>query len=189
MSTSKPLRSAGISEAGVDFVRQLLNRNPHLRPNEADCLKHPWLLDIPDIFKYEDGGPEPEVIRRALDAIQEIEEEDDLQMLEEVHQLTQPPVRQDSLPSMSPLRPTKKRRLSEEQLVSSGIQYPALPSLAPSPSSTNPTPAGGRLFGEITPSVIRSSGVFGDSSAPFGPPAMPKIQQRVENISVKRLPQ
>ncbi|RMZ85079.1 hypothetical protein DV738_g55, partial [Chaetothyriales sp. CBS 135597] len=156
------LRAAGVSEDGIHFISLLLKRNPHVRPKETECLEHAWLRDVPDMYEYEDDGPEPDVIRRPLDAIEEADDEDDLQMLEEVLQLTQPPMGEDSQISLSPGRPLKKvRRESEDDWKSPDIEYPALPSLAPTPQPPPSVPGQNKLFGEITPSPIQSSGVFG----------------------------
>ncbi|RMZ86513.1 hypothetical protein DV736_g6261, partial [Chaetothyriales sp. CBS 134916] len=173
------LRAAGVSEACIHLITLLLNRDPHARPSEVECLEHAWLRQVPDMFEYEEDGPEPDVIRRALDAIEEAEDEDDFRMLEEVQQLTQPPVGQDSETSLSPGRPRKKmRRGDEEKLDSPDIQCPDLPSLGPNPLSLpSSVPGQNKLFGEITHSAIRSSGVFGLG---VGPPKL-----AVEQISVK----
>ncbi|RMD39700.1 hypothetical protein DV735_g5435, partial [Chaetothyriales sp. CBS 134920] len=158
------LRAAGVSEDGIHFISLLLKRDPHARPNETDCLGHAWLRQVPDMFEYEEDGPEPDVIRRALDAIEEADDEDDLQTLEEVLQLTQPPMGEDSEISLSPRRPRKKvRRGSEAKWESPDIQYPALPSLTPTPvlPRPEPVPEQNKLFGELTSSALQSSGVFG----------------------------
>jgi Serine/threonine protein kinase len=38
------LRHAGVSESGINFVAQLLNRDPFCRPTEKECFQHPWIL-------------------------------------------------------------------------------------------------------------------------------------------------
>ncbi|RMZ84606.1 hypothetical protein DV737_g1094, partial [Chaetothyriales sp. CBS 132003] len=181
------LRAAGVSEDGIHLISLLLQRDPRARPNEVECLEHAWLRRVADVFEYEEDGPEPDVIRRALDAIEEAEDEDDFRMLEEVQQLTQPPaVAQDDSASLSPGRPRKKiRGVSEERLDSADIQYPALPSLGlasfPPPSSG---PGQNKLFGEITNSAIRSSGVFGLG---VGAPEMAVEQMAVEQMAVEQM--
>ena len=48
------LRRAGVSESGIDFVAQLLNRDPFSRPTEKECFQHPWIAEVPDVDEYED---------------------------------------------------------------------------------------------------------------------------------------
>ena len=48
------LRQAGVSESGIDFVSQLLNRDPFSRPTEKECFQHPWIAEVADVDEYED---------------------------------------------------------------------------------------------------------------------------------------
>jgi serine/threonine protein kinase len=48
------LRQAGVSESGIDFVSQLLNRDPFSRPTEKECFQHPWIAEVADVDVYED---------------------------------------------------------------------------------------------------------------------------------------
>ena len=187
-----PLRDQKISENGIDFIAQLLNRNPLRRPNESVCLDHAWLRDVPDLVDYPDAGPSPDQCRRALEAVEELDEDAiDTEMVEALEQLTQPPVRLDYADSQSPLRPKKKRRTSDDS--DGGVReiiYPALPAFDASSSYrvAPPPPPAGRLFGEIDPDMdgaaAKSSGLFGDELLPTIAPRVPDIRHGVEQISV-----
>lgn len=178
----EPLREIGTSQNGIDFIARLLNRNPIYRPNESQCLRHPWLRGVKDHFDYEDIEPVLSRNERELGVLDEADEDlldDDL--IENLHQLTQ-------LPSSAPTpdRPAKRPRRTGSP--SDEVRYPALPNLgatfAPLPLSAEPTAPAERLFGEVTPSVLRSSGVFGGALHPQMQADVPEIRNRVEQISV-----
>lgn len=181
-----PLRKSGVSEDAIDFIERLLNRNPILRPNEAECLRHPWLRHVKDHFEYEEDEPMLQHNERELGVVDEVEEDlfdDDL--IANLHQLTQVP---SSVPT--PDRPSKRPRRGEVSHpdLANEITYPALPNLGESlgpmaPPLTSTAPAE-RLFGEVTPSLLRSSGVFGGALRPNMQADVPDIRNRVEQISV-----
>lgn len=178
----EPLREIGTSENAIDFIERLLNRNPIRRPNEAECLRHPWLRHVKDFFEYEDDEPILSSNDRELGVLDETEEDlldDDL--IENLHQLTQFP---SSVPT--PDRPSKRPRRGGSQGVD--VTYPALPNLgvsfAPLPALAPQTAPAERLFGEVTASVLRSSGVFGGALRPQMQQDVPELRNRVEQISV-----
>ena len=166
----QPLRDRGVSAEAIDFVGLLLNRNPLLRPAEAACLSHPWLKDVPDVLPYEDDQPAYQSTARNLEIVQEAEEDmfddDDQELIEGLQRLTQQPGTSPEAFSSSPERPLKKQRTFQAANSSDRVQYPPLPPLDEQESAIVAPPPGGRLFGEITPSVLRSSGVFGHRAAP-----------------------
>ncbi|KAJ4522526.1 Protein kinase protein rad53 [Exophiala dermatitidis] len=181
----EPLRYIGVSEEAIDFISGLLNRNPALRPKEAECLRHPWLRDVPDNCNYDDVEPVSSPVARHLDMVDEADEDvlDDEELIHNLNQLTQPP---SSNPT--PDRPTKRPRTEVENIEpapSSGdVHYPTLPE---SGESFLPLPTGApaqRLFGEISQSVLRSSGVFGGELAAPACADVYDIRNRVEQISV-----
>lgn len=149
----EPLRQHGISEEAIDFVGGLLNRDPLSRPKEPECLQHAWLCDVPDLVEYHDDGPGAELFRRALDSVDEAPEHDlDEDMLQELTQHS----------SSSPQRATKRPKMLGDA-TEVDVHYPSLPSNIGSSmddSGLHAMPQR-RLFGEITPSVLKSSGVFG----------------------------
>ena len=181
-----PLHDQNISEDGINLVTMLLNRNPHKRPKETVCLAHQWLRDVPDVVEYVDEGPSPDVFRRALEAVEEMDEDHlDVNMIQELEQLSQPPVKPGIADSLSPLRPTKKRRTSNDsEDAKPHITYPTLPVHEAGSSPLAETPPQGRLFGEIDPAAMRSSGVFGNELPPVADTGLPEIRQGVACISV-----
>ncbi len=181
-----PLRDQKTSEAGINLITLLLNRSPRKRPKETVCLAHAWLQNVPDVVEYVDEGPSPDVFRRALEAVKEIDEDNlDVVMIQELEQLTQPPIKTGIADSLSPFRPSKKRRTSNDsEDANCDITYPDLPAVGSSPLPAASPPSGGRLFGEIDPAAMRSSGVFGNELPPYADMGMPEIRHGVEGISV-----
>lgn len=176
-----PLRESGVSDDAIDFISRLLNRNPALRPKEADCMRHPWLRGIPDHCDYDDVEEDSSPLGRQLDVVDEVDEDVlDEDLINNLNQLTQPP---SSNPT--PDRPTKRPRTAANIAQSPGeVAYPTLPEPGESIFAVPPTPPAQRLFGEISQSVLRSSGVFGGELALPVHADVHDIRNRVEQISV-----
>lgn len=170
----QPLRRHGVSENAIHFVSRLLNRDPAARPKEPECLQHPWLLNVPDNFEYEDYGPGAELFRRALDAVDEAPEDDlDSNVLEQLSQ-----VKSQEQGSSSPQRATKRLRTEQSVQLDGEIKYPSLPTpVGDSGIDAFPLPPQAKLFGEVTPSVLKSSGIFGMG----GPSVPPKFASQSSN--------
>ncbi|KAL2841910.1 kinase-like domain-containing protein [Aspergillus pseudoustus] len=152
------LRSAGVSEAGVDFVSKVLNRDPQLRPRERECLKHPWLVDVPDLDEYEDDDMTPDPSDGLSDIGEDAEELDAAQLsLEE-----NPDFEAELAQNDSYLTQSKRPRIESP---TGDIHYPSLPNIGNSHDLQLSTPR--RLFGEITSSALRSSHALGDGTDAF----------------------
>ncbi|OJJ46201.1 hypothetical protein ASPZODRAFT_133203 [Penicilliopsis zonata CBS 506.65] len=154
------LREAGVSEAGIDFVSHLLNRDPHRRPKERECFKHPWIATVPDEDVYEDDGFTSDALD-GLPAIGEDEEEEEL----DASQLSLNDRLGAGLVDSQEEVLAKKMRID---CPPGEILYPSLPQIESlqdfQPSAT---PNTRRLFGEITNSVLRSSDVMGEGLKAF----------------------
>jgi serine/threonine protein kinase len=145
------LRSAGVSEEGIDFVSKLLNRDPQARPKEKECFQHPWIANVPDIDEYSDDevfSPE-----KTLTMIQEKEEEElDASQLS-IH---------DDLDSEidSPKDGLSQSEVKRPRLEEVEIRYPSLPQIGsfPAPNGHQRTP--NRLFGEVTASALQDPGTL-----------------------------
>ncbi|KAL3474813.1 kinase-like domain-containing protein [Aspergillus californicus] len=157
------LHAAGVSEEGIDLVSQLLNRDPQLRPKERDCLKHPWLVDVPDVDEYDDD----DVMSHHSEGLSDIGEvaEDELDAsqlsLDELEDLEGELVEHDS----GDLAQSKRPRIGSPP---ADIHYPSLPNIELSrdlQQISQATPR--RLFGEITSSALRSSHALGDNPDAF----------------------
>lgn len=162
------LQEAGVSAEGIDFVSQLLRTDPHDRPNEKQLFKHPWIADVADIDEYSDAENSAieeeeqlplivEAVEDELDASQ-LSINDNLEDKEAFYAEAEPGASQ-----------LKRPRLTEEV----EVRYPSLPSLKSFPVVDVPFSAAPhqRLFGEVTPSALRSSGIFeglGPSAFSFG---------------------
>jgi serine/threonine protein kinase len=174
------LRSAGVSEQAIDFIANLLNRDPKARPKESDCFKHPWLVDVPDEFDYMDvDGPQVDPRDTDLVALEEVDEEDldasgldindlssgdedDFGGMEEAEEM---------LSSSDQVQAKRQRVTSQQdddqqvvmaQQAPEQIRYPSLPRLDSyevGPSiRLEGTQSGPRLFGEVPPSVLTRAG-------------------------------
>ncbi|EAW14223.1 serine/threonine-protein kinase [Aspergillus clavatus NRRL 1] len=152
------LRREGISEAGIDFVARLLNRDPHSRPKEAECFRHPWIRDVVDVDEYDDyeGDVQPAQMGALSDIGEDLEDELDASQIS----LNEPEAEGASDESHD-LAQSKRPRIDYPP---AEIHYPSLP-LIESFKNVRPvaesTPR--RLFGEITSSALRSSNVLGAS--------------------------
>lgn len=150
------LRNAGVSEEGIDFVHRLLNRDPLLRPDEQECFKHPWIVNVADVDEYdEDDLLFPEDLAGLSDIGEDLEDEldasqlslydkDNVGLAENVNE------QQDATQ-------VKRRRFDYPSV----IHYPSLPNVSnfdavPAIPKSSPR----RLFGEITTSARRSSAAF-----------------------------
>lgn len=182
----EPLRGFNVSPDAIDFIGLLLNRNPHLRPTEQDCLNHPWLIGVPDVVEYgEDGEDIVRMHRQMLDAVEELDEEDlvDEDLMNDLNQLTQHPRSSDPAQSSSPNRPAKRQRtFADSMTVPGDVAYPVLPE--ESINVQHPSgPHGGALFGEIVNTPIENANVLGQQ---IGSPGIdiPEIRNRIEQVSV-----
>ena len=159
----EPLRRHGISASGIDFIARLLNRDPLARPSELDCLQHAWMRDVADVLEYEDEESGAEMFRRALDAVDEAPEHDlDEAVLQELNEYAEVA----SQHSRSPQRAHKRLRTQQDPVdvddPTENVPYSYLPAHSNSSLAGNVAPLPqARLFGEITPSLLKSSGVFG----------------------------
>ncbi|KAI9776576.1 MAG: hypothetical protein M1839_009480 [Geoglossum umbratile] len=161
----RPLRECGVSVRGITFVKRLLNVRSDLRPTETECLKDPWLNDGADLandtemadtehIRQEEGGDE--------------DAEGDLGASSQVSQLRLSPrvedrVIADSIEEESHEFDDVKRR---DFAVAAHPQPEASSSVWSSDglqmyNNIVPRHTAGRLFGEISGSVARSSEIFG----------------------------
>lgn len=153
------LRDEGVSEEGVDFVSKLLQTDPHERPNERQLFRHPWIVDVPDLDEYSDAEDFP-LEEDQLAMIREaIEEELDASQLSINDDIACDDAAADGIDETQMKRP----RLEEDV-----VRYPSLPhidSFAVLDVDSNlQTATANQLFGQVTSSALRSSGIFGGLS-------------------------
>ncbi|KKK22741.1 hypothetical protein ARAM_006564 [Aspergillus rambellii] len=150
------LRRAGVSEAGIDLVSKLLNRDPHLRAKERECLRHPWLVDVPDLDEYEE-----DMVSNSSEGLSDIGEDIEAEL--DASQLSlddHPHLEAEQPESSNDLTQSKRPRIDSPP---GDINYPSLPNIEISQDIqplAESTPR--RLFGEITSSALRSSHALGD---------------------------
>ena len=155
------LRQAGVSEHGVDFVARLLNRDPFARPTEKECFQHPWIVDVLDVDEYEDddllAGPSD-----ALSVIgEEAEGELDASQLSINDNEYNYQAGGDESSSNEAL--AKRPRID---YIPADIRYPSLPRIESfQESQVVADHQARRLFGEVTPSALRSSHALGNPGA------------------------
>ncbi|KAF2109420.1 hypothetical protein BDV96DRAFT_615772 [Lophiotrema nucula] len=171
-----PLREKLVSEAGIDLLCKMLQKDPALRPTEVQCLNHPWLKDgaiIPDDSILQSIVEEDEV--EEADAEQQLSqlslhedfvpESDDEDVLEDDEFGALVGVRQSKKIKPDPRFPRNQLRDSVddssaeasfhsqhqfESGVQSGESFNVLPQQPKQP----------RLFGEIGQSALQSSGLL-----------------------------
>ena len=165
----QPLESFGVSTNGIDFLKRMLVIQPHLRSNEEQCLAHAWIRDIPDLFEIPAA---PAQLRADLDAIQEedVNEQESLDASQlSLHDLPNELGIEDSDQEGNALdvddvaRNPRSKRFKADHSSLEGTQYgdERHDDLEQSYNGLDGASQGARLFGEITPSALRSSGVFG----------------------------
>lgn len=156
------LREEGVSEGAIDFVSRLLRTDPHERPTERELFKHPWIADVADVDEYPDSEDlqlEDEQLAIITEALEE--ELDASQLSINDHGgYNEIVIGGDSEETL-----LKRPRLDAE----TSIHYPSLPpidsfSVLEVPTNLQAATAN-RLFGEVTSSALRSSGIFGSLSS------------------------
>ncbi|KAL4806337.1 kinase-like domain-containing protein [Aspergillus unguis] len=156
------LGEQGVTEDGIDMVSKLLNRNPQLRPKEQECLRHPWIVDVPDVDEYEDDG----MVSDNVEGLSDIGEapEDDLDASQLSLEENADP-EGELAENDSHLAQSKRPRIDSPP---ADIRYPSLPNIEVSQDPqqiSQATPR--RLFGEISSSALRSSHALGDNMDAF----------------------
>ena len=188
-----PLRVVNMSEAGIDFISALLNRDPELRPNEKMCFSHSWIADIQDHVDYsniEDDLPKEYCDHLAtVDELDEAiwDDEEPLEYIDNGKENLMPEELATDYDRLDPRYQSKRQRLrggaAIEQAFSppADVNYPTLPNVESS-LTKSANKRGPRLFGEILQSALRSSGVFGQAQNEVVD--LPSLRKSVENISV-----
>lgn len=149
------LHAKGITGAGINFVSQLLNRDPQRRPKERESFQHPWIVDVADVDEYEDDDVHSDYGDALSDIGEDAEEELDASQIS-IHDEAE---EQDSV-ERDELAQSKRPRIGPPD----DVHYPSLPTMSgfknaqPDPETTPR-----RLFGEITPAALQSSHALGAS--------------------------
>jgi serine/threonine protein kinase len=155
------LRREGVSESGIHFVSQLLNRDPFSRPSEKQCFQHPWIATVPDVDEYEDDDI-MEDTRDALSVIGEAEEELDASQLS-IHEEAAYTYAAGADESSSNEALAKKPRI---EYIAADIRYPSLPKIESFQDGQIVAETHARrLFGEVTSSALRSSHALGHTGS------------------------
>lgn len=155
------LRREGVSESGIEFVAQLLNRDPFMRPSEKQCFQHPWIAEVPDVDEYEDDDILVDA-RDALSVIGEAEEELDASQLS-IHEETAYTLAVGAEESSSNEALAKRPRI---EYIPADIRYPSLPKIESFQDSQMVAETHARrLFGEVTSSALRSSYALGHTGS------------------------
>lgn len=71
-----PLKQAKVSDSGVEFLRALLRTAPGLRPSAQQCFEHPWIEDVGDLLDI------PKELDQTIDFLDDIPEEHDDEALD-----------------------------------------------------------------------------------------------------------
>ncbi|KAJ5675229.1 uncharacterized protein N7477_005163 [Penicillium maclennaniae] len=152
------LRRAGVSESGINFVAQLLNRDPFCRPTEKECFQHPWISEVPDVDEYPDDEDILGETREGLSVIGEAEEELDASQLSIRDDPAYTYGEEEQGSSNEGL--SKKPRI---EYVATDIRYPSLPKIdSLQDGQIVAEHQARRLFGEVSSSALRSSHALGN---------------------------
>lgn len=155
------LRREGVSESGIHFVSQLLNRDPFSRPTEKQCFQHPWIAEVQDVDEYEDDDI-LEDARDALSVIGEAEEELDASQLS-IYEESAYTYAAGGEESSSNEALAKKPRI---EYIPTDIRYPSLPKIESFQDGQMVAETHARrLFGEVTSSALRSSHALGHTGS------------------------
>jgi serine/threonine protein kinase len=183
-----PLYALDVSENAIDFISNLLKRSPGLRPSPKACFQHPWIAEVADLFDYMDLDDEmPEYRGQGLATVDEAEEELLTRSEEGAYDQLFAPRGGVSFGYLNAAgeRMSKRQRIVSKvnatAQLSNEVAYPTLPQLSTPLSAPMTNAPGERLFGEITSSALRSSGVFAAAPAP---PTVPILRHEIERISV-----
>lgn len=145
---------AETSEAGVDFVSRLLNRDPQSRPKERESFQHPWMANVPDVYEYED-----DIHSDHDDGLSDIEEGAEEEL--DASQLSIHDEEEAHESFEDELAQTKRQRIGEPPV---DVHYPSLPNLdSIREAQSDPQATPQRLFGEIIAPALRSSQALGAS--------------------------
>ena len=172
---TSPLKEQGVSESAIKLLCKMLNTEPSERPNETQCLQHPWLAslgqdsdsemedDLQSIAEEpEDGGAEAvfsqlSINDKAIGAGVEQTGSECYEML---------PFDSDD---MDFLDPRASKRVKEDLLVprnqirDQAAMHSSPDELSDETDERHPRQhRPGRLFGEISASALQSSGVLGE---------------------------
>ncbi|KAL8822271.1 MAG: hypothetical protein Q9191_006992 [Dirinaria sp. TL-2023a] len=168
------LTAAGVSPEGIDFVKNMLVLEPSERSSDAECLAHPWIIDLSRAAKADMDMGDFAGGDQELDASQLSIQEDQAEQprgdgnegegldAEEIFQYRRQEHSQSGSENSHPEEPQP-----EESLAS-------VPSYETIPMTYNfdndnvrrrpDVSAGNRLFGEIGSSALDSSGILGQTA-------------------------
>jgi serine/threonine protein kinase len=183
-----PLYAADVSEEAVDFVSNLLKRNPMLRPTPKACFEHAWIAEVADLVDYMNLDDEMPAYRgQGLATVEEVDEELLTKSQDAAYDQLFGAEGALSFGYLNTAgeRVSKRLRITPRAKFTAqptdAVVYPELPQVSNSIGAPATDARGERLFGEITSSALRSSGVFAAT-----PPSttVPTLQHGIEQISV-----
>lgn len=169
------LERVGVPDDALDLLEDMLDIDPAARPSALACLSYPWLSAHAEQVQDEPAS-----------GLLTIDEED--AEAGAAHDLSQLSIRGDynntegasaNSDDLEYLDPRQSKRIKSER-VGTGIQAPARsqPAARQQPN---------RLFGEIQPSVVRSSGIFGaHNEQPVFAPEKPNMDSSIVQPSAQR---
>jgi hypothetical protein len=153
------LRRAGVSESGVNFVAQLLNRDPFSRPTEKECFQHPWISEVPDVDEY----PNDDIFAEPQEGLSVIGEDEELDASQLSIRDDQAYTYGEAEESSSNEALAKKPRI---EYIPTDIRYPSLPKIESfQDGQVVAEHHARRLFGEVSSSALRSSHALGNTGS------------------------
>lgn len=151
------LLQAGVSQMGIDFVRNMLVIEPSRRATDAESLSHGWISSLTGATN---NVEEDVTMTNEEDILDPIEEDIDEELIASQSQLNLNGMLDDKLSDdsadasiLDDFRSSKRSRVDPV-----GQEQHVVPSQRP--AALTSVPSGPQLFGEIGNSALLSSGVF-----------------------------
>ena len=170
------LEQAGVSDTGIDFLQKMLVIEPTQRATEEEQLQHPWITQVPRSDgsemetddMHQEAYPIPDASQLSL--ADQDSDGGSYSVSDETSDPRQSKRFRGSEPAPGPweVPPIIKPDGTIRSWDSGGRLWPADPQ--PQADRSRP-PVGDKLFGEISESAVRSSGVLGqDANVALGLP-------------------
>jgi serine/threonine protein kinase len=144
----RPLRLAGISEEGIQFVRSMLQVRPEYRPSIAQLQARPWLRRCSETISNVDDDE--------VDMIGEVDEGEEIE-----HGASQLSLQETIIENIYDVDDEEANMARDVSDVANPNNFVVIHSSSSESVEVMRNPRGNpRLFGEVSASALRSSGVI-----------------------------
>ncbi|KAJ4406663.1 Protein kinase protein rad53 [Didymella pomorum] len=170
--STEPLKRVGVSPSCIDLLMQMLQIDPHERPDARTCLTHPWLKEgaaippdpsLQSIVEEEEEEAEQQLSQLSIGGEleeDEIPESDDEAVVDDELIALVGESRQTKRIRADPLYPRNQVRDNDEEYSGEASFLSEHVIDGDESFKVMPTPRRPRLFGEIGQSALQSSGIL-----------------------------